>query len=540
MSDYFTNSVSIPERPEYSSKCYVWNKIDDCLNGEDAIKSSGELYLRKTPGMRNDPKFGESMYRDYVDRADWYDLPQQFTLDLFGILWQKDPTINVPEEMELKFIPSPSYSNNKSFIDVYRETSKNIIKYDRHGILLDVPNHRDRVLETYPVMVQFNTRQIKHWGYTEFKGQQVLKYVVLDESTIDYNNETLTAHTCVKYRFLGLKTMDGSVELDEPIYYTYTGTDEFKAILDPPFDSESGIVNFEGFRIIYPNIHGKYANTIPFFCFSSTDMSLEPNTPIIYPLCNASLSLYRSSADINEALYKQAFALLFAKGFDSDSDVYVGTQKMISCASPDSDLKYVEISGTGLSEQRIALENKYNRARDIGLSILNSGSTGESVKTSINMKVASLKSISKTLADGFTSICKFAAYWRGLKEEDINSIKILPNMEFTISSNSNNVINGYSLWSSSIKGLTDFDYYTMLRENGRTSYTTFDSWYNDLVKEQNTRTNLLKSININVSDKNDGLNSKESLPAEEGGDHLNDKLNPNPDGKSKKRNLKKK
>ena len=150
-------------------------------------------------------------------------------------------------------------------------------------------------------------------------------------------------------------------------------------------------------------------------------MSLEPNTPIIYPLCNASLSLYRSSADINEALYKQAFALLFAKGFDSDSDVYVGTQKMISCASPDSDLKYVEISGTGLSEQRIALENKYNRARDIGLSILNSGSTGESVKTSINMKVASLKSISKTLADGFTSICKFAAYWRGLKEEDINN-----------------------------------------------------------------------------------------------------------------------
>ena len=118
MSDYFTNSVSIPERPEYASKCYVWNKIDDCLNGEDAIKSSGELYLRKTPGMRNDPKFGESMYRDYVDRADWYDLPQQFTLDLFGILWQKDPTINVPEEMELKFIPSPSYSNNKSFIDV--------------------------------------------------------------------------------------------------------------------------------------------------------------------------------------------------------------------------------------------------------------------------------------------------------------------------------------------------------------------------------------------------------------------------------------
>ena len=54
MSDYFKNSVSIPERPEYSSKCYVWNKIDDCLNGEDAIKSSGELYLRKTPGMRND------------------------------------------------------------------------------------------------------------------------------------------------------------------------------------------------------------------------------------------------------------------------------------------------------------------------------------------------------------------------------------------------------------------------------------------------------------------------------------------------------
>lgn len=534
---------SLPIKSTYADFELIWDKIDDCLAGEDVIKMRKEVYLRKTEGMRMDKIRGDIAYEDYLHRATWFDFPIEFYNSLFGILWQKDPIIEVPDDLKMNYLPNPSYLKSKSFLDIYRNTSSYLTKYGRHAILLDPPDTTYNRLDMYPNMIQYDTRQIVNWGYTLFKGKQVLKFVLLDESFVDYENEALSPVTRYRYRFLGLKTHDeNGNELPEAYYYSYTGNKQFKAIFDPPF-SDSGIVEYDDFTIIYPRIHNKFKNEIPFYCFNGYELSLEPSKPIIYPLCNASLSLYKASADYEISIHKQSFGVLFGKGLEQ-TDLYTGTQKAVIVQNPDADLKWVEIGGSGLSEQRTAVENKIEYARSLGLSLVKSGDeTGESVKNNISLKTASLKSIAKTLADGFTVILKSAADWRGLSEKDVTGIDIIPNLEFSILKSSTVSMNNFSIWSSAIKGYTNRDYYNKQRENGDTSYASYEEWEKIMNKEQEERDKIVqrtKQETIISNENQSGKYSSQSLSAEEGGDHINDATQVVPDGKSRERTNKKK
>ena len=531
-------SSIIPMANEYLNFQRKWEVIDDCLGGPDVIKAAGETYLHKTMGMRLDALFGESMYDDYVYKADFPDYTLQFLENMFGLLWQKEPIVDLPDEMTQMFLPAPAYVSNKSFFDVYRETSEKVLKYGRHGILLDVPDIGSKSADVYPLMIQYDTWQIKHWGTTVYKGREVLKFVVLDESFTDFETQDLSATERPKYRFLGLATKDRKGnQLDTPIYYTYTGEDKFTAIFDPPSPRADGTVDHEGKKIYFPRLNGQYAKQIPFFCFGSVAMELSPKEPILYPLCQACLSIYRSSADYAEYLYKQSFALLFGKGIQSDT-IYMGTQKAITVMDEKADLKFVEISGDGLEEQRVAYENKHKYAINIGMSLLTGNNvTGESAKTTINVKTASLKSISKTLADGFIALCKFAGEWKGLSDSEISKINVQPNMEFASSSSAQSTINNFTVFNGG--GMTSKDYYNKQYSNGDTVYPNYEDWKAAMEEAfilYTKRLEAVKDANSDpvVADK-DGVNSYASLTPEQGGDRQADAFSNRNDGKSAER-----
>ena len=483
---------SIPQHPCYSTACSIWDSVDDCLAGEDKIKAKGEKYLPKTMGMKLDLKNGSVVYDAYKTRADYYEYPNDFYMAIGGLLRQKDPELNFPDEMDIKFVPSPSYTSNKSFLDVYSDVIDAVTKYARHGILWDIPENKDNAVDLYPIMVQYNARQIKHWGTTVYKGQQVINFVVLDESYESYDNQSLSQVEKCRYRFLGLKTMtdDGQYELDNPVYYTYSGDEWDTAIFNPPFNPNDSVIEYGGHTIIFPSLKGRYMNYIPFWCFGTTRISLDMETPIIYPLCRASLALYRLSADYKEYLFKQGFAILFGHGFKTDNDIYVGGQKAIIVEDEKAQLDYVEISGVGLSEYRLALENQHQYCLQIGINIMKStgDETGQSVLRRTTLRTASLKTIAKTIAQGMATVAKAAAYWRGLPQSEVDSISIIPNIDFSGSGNDTaSLLNVYSIWSSDKQGLTDFSYYAYGKKEGFILENTYEEWLDSVYKEQDKR-----------------------------------------------------
>lgn len=476
------NPHRFPTHTEYDKYFPIWEKIDDCLEGSTIIHNAREKYLPKTEGMASDAVYGDITYNRYLKNATFLEYAHDFFIASTGLLKQKDPQLNFPDVMVKEFIPTPSYEFNKSFLDVYSEVQDGVMKYSRCGVLLDMPDTNEKRLHDFPVMLTYDTYKIINWGYRKYRGRNILAWVLLDESYVDVDDPNFANETVSRYRFLGLKTRDtAGNDIDYPLYYTYTGGDnDIVGIFNPPLPDNDGIAYDEktGIRITYPHNHGKYLNRIPFFCFTGTSMSLLPEKPISQSLCDACLYIYGLNADYREYLYKQGFPILFGKGIDPDTQIYTGTNKAILVQAPDADLKMVESSGNGLAEYRLALVNAMDYAKSLGLAILkgNGDETGVSVAKRQGFKTASLKSISKTVAEGFTQIAKTAAEWVGLSQEEIDSITILPNVDFSSTATASDINVFQNLFDAANPIMSDYDIYQNLRSRGDTTINTFDEY----------------------------------------------------------------
>lgn len=479
-----------PTHPEYDKYCPIWEMIDDCLEGDIAIHNAREKYLSKTEGMASDSVYGDVVYGRYLKNAMFPEYAHDFFIASTGLLKQKDPQLNFPDIMVKEFVPTPSYEFNKSFLDVYSEVQDGVMKYSRCGVLLDMPDTTEKRVHDFPVMLTYDTYKIINWGYRKYRGRNVLAWVLLDESYTDVDDPSFSSEQIVQYRFLGLKTRDAfGQDLETPYYYTYAGGSNIVGVFNPPLPDNTGMAvdKKTGIKITYPHNHGKYLNRIPFFCFTGTSMSLTPEKPISQSLCNAALFIYGLNADYREYLFKQGFAIIFGKGIDPDTQIYTGTNKAFFVQAPDADLKMVESSGNGLAEYRLALANAMDYAKSLGLAILkgNGDETGVSVAKRQGFKTASLKSISKTVAEGFTQIAKTAAEWVGLSQEEIDSITILPNVDFSSTSTASDITVFQNLFDAANPIMSDYDIYQNLRSRGDTTINTFDEYMEE-------RTNSLK------------------------------------------------
>lgn len=507
---------SLPTHPDYIEFYPIWEMVDDCLDGARTIKQRREQYLPKTEGMAADKQLGEVIYRRYLHNAQFPDYAQDYFLASSGLLKQADPVLNFPDDMRDKFVPSPSYVSNKSFYDVYGEVQDGVMKYSRAGVLLDPPNTSEKSLHEYPLLVTYDTYSIINWGTTVYKGRKVTSWVILNESYYETNSVTFGRELKERYRFLGLKTKDDyGNDIDVPMYYTYEGGTGMLGIFNPPAPSDGmSSVFVNEYEVRYPNINGKYLDHIPFYCFTGTKMSLTPERPICQSLCEACINMYGLSADYREYLYKQGFGILFGKGFSTDSQIYAGVNKAFIVETKDADLKMVESSGSGLAEYRLALSEATIYAKSLGLAILkgNGDETGVSVAKRQGFKTASLKSISKTVAEGFTLIAKTAAEWAGLSKEDVDSITIIPNIDFSSSASTTDLTTYQNVTNADTLVISDYDLFLNLKAKGMTAYATYAEYRKEtdafqkerdkyLLEKEIERTKALKELDFEMAQK---------------------------------------
>jgi hypothetical protein len=202
---------------------------------------------------------------------------------------------------------------------------------------------------------------------------------------------------------------------------------------------------------------------------------------------------------------------------ESDTVIYTGTNKAIIVQSTDADLKMVESSGNGLAEYRLAIANAEDYAKSLGLSILkgNGDETGVSVAKRQGFKTASLKSISKTLAEGFTQIAKTAAEWVGLPQEQIDSISIIPNVDFSSTVTTSDMTILQNLADAETPILSEYDVYQNLRSRGATALNTFDEYLTELKETRKNRDQYLLDKKIKETEAMNELQLKMTAKQQE-------------------------
>ena len=133
-----------------------YHLIRDCLDGEDAVKDQGQLYVPKPDGM------SAQNYTHYLDRACFYGAPEMTLRALVGLALRKDPVVKLPPRLEPMRL-NATYENAPMQVLV-EDMVREVATMGRFGTLNDmVAEGGDNLFDVLTPMMQLLRDQNKSY-----------------------------------------------------------------------------------------------------------------------------------------------------------------------------------------------------------------------------------------------------------------------------------------------------------------------------------------------------------------------------------------
>lgn len=457
--------TSIELHPSYSAMQDTWQKMRDCQSqrlvkaADDSINNistSVKKYLPKTGGQSKDIAKGEESYQAKKIRAEYPSNLIDTERQMLGLLAKNTLTINIPDNLsKINEIQANITEDNEDIEALNARINEQQVITSRVGMLWDLPPYETR--EASPYVVLYPAERIVNWHASG--NDDKYRFVVIDIS--DYEVDTVSGkwELVDKYKVLNLDT--------NGYYYTYEHSGDAGSI-DLSLPPENSI---------YPTINGKKCNEIPFIICNASTVSSCVENPILEALADSCLKYYRNDADYQELIYMQTIAILYMTGItssDIDRMKEISVKESFASTSESAQIGFAEVSGAGLSESRLNLENSKNDMINRGVAIMEAGAgeSGEALSIRLTTKTANLSTIADTSALALQKMLRIMARWLGLAD---NEIVINSNNDFT-----DKTVNADDLVKMSalvIQGsYTREDFFNELKRAGKTKFETFEEW----------------------------------------------------------------
>jgi hypothetical protein len=401
----------------------TWQKLRDCYKGEAWIKAvdtgdstKARCYLPATPGQLIDGMLthqdGYKNYLAYKKRARFPNYVKRAVEQMVGAMHSQAAVIELPPAMEpLRTLASTS---GESLSLLLRRINAEQLTVGRVGLMSDMP--KGKTLESMPAIALYSAETITNWNDGQ-RGNPViqsLNLVVLNE-TEKVMNANFEWVEVIKYRVLVI----GDVTAAEPMGVYRQGV-----FLDANGFDENGLME--------PKLRGKTLNKIPFVFINATDLVPCPQMPPMDELADLCLTIYRGEADYRQGLFAQSQDTLVVPGGDPETTYRIGYGATIcpplDAANP---TEFIGTNSAGLPEQRQALENDRNEAKEIAGQMLDTSSrqkeSGEALKVRVAAQTVTLKQIALTGGEGLQSMLRIIAEWMGADPAKVN---VFPNTEF--------------------------------------------------------------------------------------------------------------
>lgn len=417
--------------PDYMEFQLDWEMCRDVYRGERVIKDHKTKYLQPTAGMYADgyPNAGSKGLRDYttyIERARFHNFSKKAVLHYMGLLWHKEPGIELPPRMEV--LRESCTRKGESMLQLLRVIHEEMLVTGRLGLYADMPTGQtfDAIA---PYIAFYKAESILNWD--EGQREQVVKdsmnLVVLNESCPERQDD-FSWKWVRKYRILVLGDIRINEEADTTANFT-AGV----------FNDED---DFDPSLMIEPKLRGVPLKHIPFVFCNGKDLNPTPDDPPLLDLVRHDLGVYRGEADYRNTLFLQSQYTLAIIGdgdnaaasdpTNPDSPVRTGAGSVIRLSNPAADVKYVGIDGVALPEQRAALENDNRKGEMMSGSLTdtrtNEAESGDAMDKRQAGESTQLINIAITGALALQSILRSIAMWMG---EDPETVVVTPNKEFT-------------------------------------------------------------------------------------------------------------
>jgi hypothetical protein len=392
--------------PEYIENLSRWQRYRDAVEGEDAVKARGEAYLPKKSVRQS-----KEEYDAYVKRAVYFNAAGRTKDGLTGLLDRVPPALTFPEAMQ-EVIDDVTL-DGISLAEMVKQAEDDVITVGRAGILVDYPSNDidgSQTLAEYeqagsrPYATFYSAESITNWAESRVGNRTLTTMVVLLESASGLNpDDEFDSKSIEQYRVL---------DLVEGVYRQRV----FRRSGDG--DSAEFVVVEETF----PRMAGRPMSYIPFEFIGPRYGVNRIQKPPIADLADVNLSHYRTMADLENGRHwcgspTPVFTGEFTSADgDEVTEIRLGSETGIQMTQG-SDAKYLEFSGTGLSELREADQQKREMMIVLGARILAPDQRQvEAAETAAIHRAgenSTLASVAHSVSKSITRVLEYLRDWGG-------------------------------------------------------------------------------------------------------------------------------
>lgn len=387
-------------RPDYVAALPAWTRDRDCYEGSDAVKAKGEVYLPKLGYHVADPK----AYEAYKLRALFFNAMGRTVEGLAGAIFQKPPSITIEKRLEpdLKDVTLTGTSAEAFSL----ETTREVLKTGRYGILIDMSDARKR-----PYWIGYHAEAIVNWRTARMGGDEVLTMVVLCEHPeIPDPKDPFTPKTIEQYRVLELRPGPAAMPVYTQTVYRETGEGQTKRW--EPY-AETGVD-----VVMAPSHRGTTLPFIPFTFVTPIGTGAAIEKPPLDDLAHVNLSHYRGYADLKHGLHWAALPTPWVAGRTGDvsAPLTIGSAKAWEL-SETGKAGMLEVAGPGFGAIRQDLQDMQKMMATLGARLLEEQPTSSETMGAVGMRHAgehaTLRTVAGAIEQAMTWAATVHAWWMG-------------------------------------------------------------------------------------------------------------------------------
>jgi len=385
--------MSVEEQnPEYRTYLPEWQMVQDCCDGQRAIKKKGVSYLRPMEGVTA----SDSRYISYLTRAVFVNFTGKTRDGLTGAIFRNKPEMELPNETE--YLITNADGAGESLVSLAKDVTGEAISKGRHALLVDYPQvssglslEEINIMSPRATINRYTAENFINWRVEVVNGQKLLTMAVLRE-TYDANDDEFSFDASKQYRVLRLT--DG--------------------VYSQQLYKEDGDISEE---YIPTKANGEFFDFIPLFIIGSENNDPTVDTPPLADVAYINIAHYRNSADLEENCFVHGQLTLGVASSMSLSQFQEANPDGITVGSmaghflgDSGSFSVVQASENQLADKLMV--RKEDQMRKLGARMIEVGAAKTATQSLIEQ--AGETSILTTIADNVTEGIKSCIEWCGM------------------------------------------------------------------------------------------------------------------------------
>lgn len=393
----------------YDQKIDQWMLIDDVVKSKNLTR-----HLVRLNSQDKSPE-NESRNKQYAERAIFYAVTGQTLRGMVGSIFRKWPQLAVPAELD--YLKSNADGMGVSIYQQSQAVANSVISKGRAGLYVSFPESRGDIskADAFNFMAtihRFEPEQILDWRIDE--GLFVMARLAMTEGRADKNG----IFNAVEIRI--------EMVLEDGIYIErkYSINEKTKKW---ELDGET----------IPLDSSGNPWDVLPFVFVGSSDNSVIPNDPPLYPMAVINVGHYRNSADLEDSCWFCGQAQPYMTGLTQDyidmlktNNMYVGARNLIGVPSGET-FGFAQAAPNPLARQLMI--DKIDVMVSMGARLIQPGSatkTATQAAGDIEAQTSVLALAASNISEAYTVALGFVARYMGtspdieyrLNQDFINNI----------------------------------------------------------------------------------------------------------------------